>query len=177
MTATGDWAASHFLGIEAKSGKIEAKIIDFSDLASRAGSSLRRVQSKGRGISVTSPENSHYRRGTGRAKYFAGRGPDHHSSAVLNFDNSPISIQPLHHICLVLNKLELLNFCANVAYSRRKPRRAERRLYLLFWPHCNAPPTSGHHPMTNGRLLNRWMARSSIDSAVIASAKCRQQIK
>ena len=46
---------------------------------------------------------------------------------------------------------------------------AERRLYLLRWPHCNAPPTSGHHPMTNRRLLNRLIASGHLESATIAS--------
>ena len=39
--STWDWAASPFLGIEAKFGKIEAKFLDFSDLAARAANGLR----------------------------------------------------------------------------------------------------------------------------------------
>ena len=39
--STRDWAASRFLEIEAKFGKIEAKILDISDMASRAENGLR----------------------------------------------------------------------------------------------------------------------------------------
>eukprot|EP00956_Cyclotella_meneghiniana_P035192 scaffold112450_cov41-Cyclotella_meneghiniana.AAC.1 len=38
--STRDWAASRFLEIEAKFGKIEAKFLDISDMASRAENGL-----------------------------------------------------------------------------------------------------------------------------------------
>eukprot|EP00956_Cyclotella_meneghiniana_P006161 scaffold8062_cov71-Cyclotella_meneghiniana.AAC.1 len=39
--STRDWAASRFLEIEAKFGKIEAKFLDISVMASRAENGLR----------------------------------------------------------------------------------------------------------------------------------------
>ena len=48
-------------------------------------------------------------------------------------------------------------------------RRGKRRLYLPHWPHRNAPPTSGYHPMTTWRILNHSIASGRLDSAAITS--------
>ena len=39
---------------------------------------------------------------------------------------------------------------------------------VIYKPHWNVPPTSGHHPMTNRRLMNQWIAKVSLyDSSLL----------